>query len=231
MTHAVTAQGSSNYAIMLPEEANALAFAFNEEVSFGAISKAGALPMGENSKWLEFAEDKLKRDNQLDHQSLMWEYGSEVAERTQKERGGMNVTSELELLDKMKEWFVKGGGKLNFVTPSVTKEKGFKLIANEDIGQDEPVLSVPMKLIMCRQTARNVLIHQRGKYLGEELAKTFEKNEVWGLAIFLLHEYYKEMTGVGSKWGPFIRTLQMRVLSTEALNAIKGMMQCKCNMM
>jgi hypothetical protein len=44
---------------------------------------------------------------------------------------------------------------------------------------------------MCKQTARNVLIKKKGKYLGEELTKTFEKDEEWGLAIFLLHEYYK----------------------------------------
>jgi hypothetical protein len=36
-----------------------------------------------------------------------------------------------------------------------------------------------------------------GKYLGEELTKTFEKNELWGLTIFLLHEYYKEIAGKG----------------------------------
>ena len=143
-------------------------------------------------------------------------------ERSQKEAGGLNVTKENELLSKMKEWFIAGGGKINFVEPSISTEKGFKLIATEDIIPEEVIVSVPMKLIMCRQTARNVLIHQKGKYLGEELAKTFEKNEVWGLAIFLLHEYYKEMTGVGSKWGPFIRTLSMRVLSTEVLQALKG---------
>lgn len=58
--------------------------------------------------------------------------------------------------------------------------------------------------------------------LGEELQKTFDKNDVWGLALFLLHEYYKEMHGDGSKWGPFIRTLRMRVLSTDALHALQG---------
>lgn len=139
-----------------------------------------------------------------------------------KENGGLNVTLESDLLASMRDWFTNGGGKLNFAEGSVTADNGFKLIATEDIISNEVIVSVPMKLIMCRQTARNVLINRKGKYLGEELAKTFEKNEVWGLAIFLLHEYYKEMTGVGSKWGPFIRTLHMRVLATDVLQALRG---------
>ena len=76
-----------------------------------------------------------------------------------------------------------------------------------------------MKLIMCPQTARNILIVKKGKYLGEELQKTFEKNEIWGMAIFLLHEYYKDITkDVGSKFGPYIRTLRMRALTTNVLH-------------
>jgi hypothetical protein len=90
-------------------------------------------------------------------------------------------------------------------------------VALEDIQQMEPIVSVPMELIMCQQTARNVVIYKRGRYLGEELQKTFEKNDIWGLSLFLLHEYYKEMNGNGSKWGPFIRTLRMRVLTTDVL--------------
>jgi hypothetical protein len=75
---------------------------------------------------------------------------------------------------------------------------------------------------MCKQTARNVVIPNRGKYLGEELQKTFEKNEMWGMTIFVLHEYYKEIAGDGSKWGPFLRTLRMRFLTTSVLQALKG---------
>ncbi|KAJ1402076.1 hypothetical protein B484DRAFT_234221 [Ochromonadaceae sp. CCMP2298] len=61
-----------------------------------------------------------------------------------------------------------------------------------------------------------------GKYLGDELQKTFDKSEAWGMTIFLLHEYYKEINGKGSKWGPFIRTLRMRYLSTPAMQAVRG---------
>lgn len=92
-----------------------MAAAFFEDVSLGAISKAGALPMGTDGEWVKFAEDKLKRDAQLGYQELMWELGSEVAERDFVEGGGMNLTMETELLDSMVSWFKKGGGVLRFV--------------------------------------------------------------------------------------------------------------------
>lgn len=220
LTAAVNSQTSS-YELVVPEDANAMAVAFNEDIGLGAIAKSGALPMGLNGEWVGYAEDKLKKDNSLDYQNLLWEVSTEVLEKKFQEQGGINITHEKILLANMKEWFIKGGGKLNYVEPEVTPE-GFKLVATEDIQLGEPVVSVPMKLIMCPQTARNVLIVKKGKYLGEELQKTFEKNEIWGLAIFLLHEYYKEDSGIGSKWGPFIKTLRMRALTVDALHAIKG---------
>ena len=224
LTAAVHAQ-SANCAdgqVILVEEAKAMAVVFNEEIGLGAISKAGALPMGAAGEWLELAEDKLKKDASLDYHALLWEIGSEVAESRFNENGGMNITYENEILDKMEAWFIKGGGKIHFSKPNVSKESGFKLIATEDVHEMDAVVTMPMKLIMCKQTARNVVISNRGKYLGEELAKTFEKNELWGMAIFLLHEYYKEINGNGSKWGPYIRTLRMRYLSTPVLQSLEG---------
>lgn len=217
LASAVISTTGDTSVVMKPDQVNALAASFFEDVSLGAISKAGALPMGTDGEWVKFAEDKLKRDAQLNHQELMWELGSEVAEREFVEAGGMNLTMETELLDGMTEWFQRGGGVLRFVKPNVSKERGFRLIAEEDIDSSETIVSVPVKLTMCRVTARNVLITGRGKYLGAELKSTFEKNEVWGLAIFLLHEYFKETAGGGSKWGPYIRTLRVRFLSTPAL--------------
>jgi hypothetical protein len=178
--------------------------------------------MGSEGEWLQLAEKKLKKDASLDYQSLLWEMGSEVAETAQVGQGGLNITMEEELLRNMETWFTAGGGKLKYVKPSVSRENGFQLLATEDIQTAEAFVSVPMKLIMCRQTARNVLIANRGKYLGEELEKTFAKNEMWGMTVFLLHEYYKEVAGKGSKWGPFIRTLRMRALSTPVLQAVRG---------
>lgn len=206
-----------NNQIIHNEEVNrALATAFNEEVGLGAISRAGALPSGSDGKWLKLVEDKLKKDNALDYQSLLWEMGTELEESHYVKNGGLNITHENGLLQRMTDWFLRKGGSLNYVEPSFFNS-GFKLLVKEDVDHLESVVLVPMELIMCQQTARNVVIYKRGRYLGEELQKTFEKNEVWGLSIFLLHEYYKEINGKGSKWGPFIRTLRMRVLSSDIM--------------
>lgn len=156
-------------------------------------------------------------------QALLWEMGSEVAEKQQSERGGVNVTVEMKLQEDMQTWFTRGGGTLHFVETNISQEEGITLRATEDIlDENQVIMRIPLKLIMCRQTARNVLIAKKGKYLGEELTKTFEKNEAWGMAIFLLHEYYKEVAGTGSKWGPFLRTLRMRSLTTEVLGELRG---------
>jgi hypothetical protein len=163
---------------MPPEELHALQIGLSEDIGFGAISKAGALPMGDGMKWLKFVEDKLKRDNRIDHQSLLWELGSEVAENEYIQNGGLNVSLEEDLLRNLSTWFENGGGKLRYVQPSVSKETGITLHALEDIEAGEAVIQIPIKLTMCRISARNVLIKSKGKYLGEELKKTFEKNEV-----------------------------------------------------
>lgn len=219
---AATNSGNAGSLQLRPEENKARAMEFTETVGVGAISRTGALVMGSDGSWMKFAEDKIHREAQLDYQQLMWEYGTGVAEKMHNERKGLNVSMENELLTKMKEWFIAGGGRLNFAEPKVDPIEGIKLFATEDIHASDTIMSVPLKLVMCRQTARNVLIHKRGKYLGDELAKTFEKDEVMGMVIFLLHEYYKEINGNGSKWGPFLRTLRMRFLSTDVHQAIKG---------
>lgn len=195
---AVNEQGTASNQVMLPQEARAQAMVFSEDIGLGAISKAGALPLGSEGQWMEFAEKKLKSEENLDYQALLWEAGSEIAELKQIEQGGLNITYEQELLDKMEQWFIAGGGKIHFSKPVVTKENGFQVLATEDIHEYDPVITAPLKLIMCRQTARNVLIQGRGKYLGEELTKSFDKNELWGMVVFVLHEYYKEVYGIPS---------------------------------
>lgn len=144
----------------------------------GAISRSGALPMGPDGDWLDFAEAKLVRQAQLGHQELLWELGSDVVEQKVLESGGRNNTLEHELMESMLKWFSHGGGILRFIEPVLSKEEGFFLQAKEDINPGEAVISIPMKLMMSRVTARNVLISNRGKYLGAELKSTFEKNEV-----------------------------------------------------
>jgi len=217
---AVTTQ-SLSHEVVSRHTAHSMAVSFSEDIGMGAVSKAGALPAGGDGAWIQLAEDKLKKDNQLDYQALLWEIGSQVSEESHIKRGGMNLTEEQDMLIDMNTWFLRGGGNIHYVEPSIEKN-GFKLMATEDIDDNEVLLSIPLKLIMCKQTARNVLIKKKGKYLGEELTKTFEKDEEWGLAIFLLHEYYKEVNGDGSKWGPFLRTLRIRSISTETISELKG---------
>jgi hypothetical protein len=188
---------------------------FHEDITHGAIARAGALPSNHEDGWLKLANDKLKKENYLDYHSVLWEIGSEILENRQLE-SGFNETLEFGIFDSLKSWLTSKGGKISFVKP-VVNTSNMHLEATEFIDSNEILLSMPMSLIMCQQTARNVVIYKRGRYLGEELQKTFEKDELWGLTIFLLHEYYKEVNGEGSKWGPFVRTLRMRVLTTQNL--------------
>ena len=189
LTTAVTNsnQNKGDGAIALVSQADvaALSIGISEDISMGAISQSGALPMGEDMQWLKYVEDKLKRDNKMSHQDLMLALGSSYTEEAQSESGGingLNVSLEDELMNNLTAWFGSNGGVLRYVTPSVSKDNGLTLIASEDIHRGESIVSIPIKLTMCRISARNVLT-KKSKYLGEELKKTFEKNEV---SLFLL---------------------------------------------
>lgn len=158
----------------------AMSIGVSEDISLGAISQSGALPMGEDMQWLKFVEDKLKRDNKMSHQDLMLALGSSYQEETQSKDGsvnGLNISLEQHLMNNLTDWFTAKGGVLHYVTPTVSADNGLTLVASEDIHQEESIVSIPIKLTMCRISARNVLT-KKSKYLGEELKKTFEKNEV-----------------------------------------------------
>lgn len=165
---------------MSPGDIAALAIGVNEDISMGAISQSGALPMGEDMQWLKFVEDKLKRDNKMSHQDLMLALGSSYEEEIQAQTGsvnGLNISLEEGLMSNLTEWFTSKGGVLRYVTPTISADNGLTLVAAEDLHEDDTVVSVPIKLTLCRISARNVLT-KKSKYLGEELKKTFEKNEV-----------------------------------------------------
>jgi hypothetical protein len=179
---------------------------------------------GENDNWVVFAENKLKKDTRLDHQSLLWHMGSQQIEIKQSNRSSINETLDKENMENMKKWLVENGGKISYGKLDYSLNNGHRFMSSESVLEDDVVLSIPLKLTMCRITSRNVLVRNKGSYLGEQLKKTFERNEIWGLTIFLLHEWFKEFTkgGGGSKWGPFIRTLSMRSLTTPVVQAIQG---------
>ena len=221
LTSSLSSLQDSSRDVATAEITHASALHFSEQVGQGAISQAGALPAGPEGQWISMAEEKVKRDASLTHHGLLWELGAELAEAQQQARGGLNETLEQDLLQGLHDWFVAGGGRLHLVAPTASA-RGLSLRATEPLQQDDTVASMPFRLVLCRQTARNVLVGRTGKYLGEELAKTFDRSEAWGLAIFLLHEYHKEVHGGGSKWGPFLRTLRMRFPSTPAVQALRG---------
>ena len=100
------------------------------------------------------------------------------------ENGGLNTTYEESLLHQLQDWFEQRGGRLLYSQPSLSKTEGYRLLASEDIHDKEVILSTPIALTMCRISARNVVIANKSKYLGEELKKTFERNEVWNKIIF-----------------------------------------------
>ena len=219
---AINVQGGTE--VMMVEQSHALAVSVNEDIGMGAISKAGALPMGEKGNWVKFAEDKLKSDHRLDHQALLWQLGNSVLEESQiGNSSSVNITSEEEKFSKLKAWVLENGGKIPYADLKFDSErKVMRMYSTEELQEGETFLSIPIKVTLCRITARNVLIKFRGNYLGEQLKKTFEKSEVWGLAIFLLHEWFKEIHGSGSKWGPLVRSLHMRSLSTPVVQALQG---------
>lgn len=193
LTAAVTSSNSrfggseGSTALVSPADVTALAIGVSEDISMGAISQSGALLMGEDMQWLKFAEDKLKRDHRMSHQDLMMALGSSYEEDIQSKTGsvnGLNISLEEELMMNLTRWFEAGGGVLRYVTPSVSKENGLTLVASEDLHREDDIVSIPIKLVMCRISARNVLT-KKSRYLGEELKKTFEKNEVIILQVLL----------------------------------------------
>ena len=58
LASAVVSTSGSSSELTTVEQVSALAVAFFEDVSLGAISRAGALPMGHDGEWIKYAEDK-----------------------------------------------------------------------------------------------------------------------------------------------------------------------------
>ena len=232
MTAGLLSVQSESSEVMSEETASGLATAIQEDISMGAIAKAGALIVqgeeGDNHGmgWISFAEKKVKRDNKLDHHSSLWFMGSQQIEISQRNRSSVSRSKQEEKMKDLKSWLEREGGKLSFDQLEYSNSSyTHQFLASEPINKGETVVSVPLKLTMCRITSRNVLVKNKGSYLGEALKKTFEKNEIWGLAIFLLHEWFKENAsnnGKGSKWGPLINSLRMRSLTTPVVTALEG---------
>eukprot|EP00949_MAST-11_sp_MAST-11-sp1_P001194 g1194.t1 len=204
-----------------------------ENVAGGALTASGALPH-DTHKWLKLAQDGRERVtrrpfyNYWDKEDRAWRVATGKAEANAR-KNAKNDTLKKKAMEfpnkndiELREWFEKGGGKLNFIEPhgreSIKDSKARHLRAAEDISENDVVLEVPLKLTLNQLTVRNIPT-QSGRYLGEYIGGCFGKDQDWGLAALLLYELHKGNT---SKWWPFIRTLDMHVLSRGVLNEMRG---------
>ena len=62
-------------------------------------------------------------------------------------------------------WFKDMGGKATGVTVGISESMGRGVFATETLKQDDPVLSVPLSMCMCRDTA----LHDKSKEFGKHI--------------------------------------------------------------
>jgi len=159
--------------------------------------------------------------NYWDKEDRSWRVATATAEHTQR----VNYTQDQQKRrfpndkdDELMEWFKKGGGKLMYAEPAGKPNGGRRLKATEELRPNDLLIEVPLKLTLNQLTVRNIPTNQ-GHYLGHYLGGIFGKNQDWGLAALLLYELHK---GNSSRWWPFIRTLDMHVLSKGTLKELSG---------
>ncbi len=222
-----------------------------EKVANGALTASGALPT-DTHKWSKLAaagKERVTRRpfyNYWDKEDRVWRLATrQLAEEIA--RNNTNTTflkshtkqrrkTQSKMDEEMLEWFREGGGKLAYASVSTERSswRGRRgapkllgrvgagtqnLVVNEDLSEGDVVLEVPLKLVMNQLTCHRVKT-QRGRYLGELFGGAIAGRYAdWGLAGFLLVELGK---GNSSKWWPFIRTLRMRVMSSEVLSELEG---------
>ena len=66
-----------------------------------------------------------------------------------------------------------------------------RLVATEEMQAGEMIMELPMMGTLSRVTAKRILSKQSGN-LGDALKQTFVDNEVWGMTLLILHEFFKE---------------------------------------
>ena len=198
-----------------------------DDISKGALTGAGALP-SDTKKWLEFADKGKERvmrrpfRNFWDPQDRTYRIAQDQGEK----RAMVNASNILEKRrfpnsndHELMEWFTKNGGKLNYVSPDGAPRGSRKLVAEEDISSEDVIMEVPFQITMNQMSVRNIKVGHTGRYLDEYIGGLFGKNQEWGLAAFLLFEISK---GNNSNWWPFIRTLDMHVMTTGIVSELEG---------
>ena len=222
-----TSGGSgSGSAISTAQAAYVDSLALVDNVARGALTSSGALPQ-DTGQWLGLAKAGKKRTtrrpfyNHWDKEDRSWRVATATAEHAQRVNASAMLKQKQYPTAKdeaLMAWFKKGGGKLNFAEPNGRVDGSRKLQATEDITPNDLLLEVPLKLTLNQLTVRNIPTNQ-GHYLGHYMGGIFNKNQDWGLAALLLYELHK---GNSSRWYPFIRTLDMHVLSKGILKELTG---------
>lgn len=159
--------------------------------------------------------------NYWDKEDRSWRVATATAEHQQRiNKTNISKTRQYPNFkdDELMEWFIKGGGKLMYAEPNGRADGTRRLKAKEDMMPNDLLIEVPLKLTLNQLTVRNIPTNQ-GHYLGHYMGGIFGKNQDWGLAALLIYELHK---GNSSRWWPFIRTLDMHVLSKSTLRELKG---------
>jgi hypothetical protein len=217
-----TGDQRSSFALMTKEQLGAVAIKIGEDVGTGALARAGAVSKGGEGQWIGLVEAGARRKSKFIHGEMIAQLGT-LALENQTFSQGINRTRHQERYDELVAWAEAGGASMSYLKPVWMSDRGaFRLLASETLGADEAFIKLPMKLMMSQITSRNVKIRKTNGYVGAQLKESFESDERYGLALFLLHEWYKMKNGDGSKWGPLLQTLSVRQLSTATLQHMRN---------
>ena len=188
-----------------------------EEILHGAVAGTGGLLPAD--QWVDLSTEKMSV------LEVPWLVGAELAEKRVKDdpEKARNETLIDEKYAAMFEWFTSKGGQLNgVVVDTVDGKPGDKrgIVANTTIDTGQTFLRVPVSLTLSHVSSRNL----RSAHLnvGEQLKGYHQSHPEQALAVLLLHEWLKEHLGVGSKWGPYLRTLTHPALGKATLRAMAG---------
>ena len=99
-------------------------------------------------------------------------------------------------------WFKDMGGKAKEVTVGISKDMGRGVFATNTLKQDDMVLSVPLSMCMCRDTA----LHDKSKRVRNAYRSL--RNDEDLVALFILRELAK---GSDSRFEPYLAVLPKRV--------------------
>ncbi len=212
-----------------------------EKVVDGAVSRSGALPPATDvTDWVKTAKRHREKKRRHTYRTLFIgiEEGLDtefmIATAQREKEVNIRNTSSLEYDPKdhedLEKWFIEGGGKLTFVEPvhadpanESTRLTGLEvteaLPSSDDDSMDaqDAVIDVPVRLTMSQDTLR--LEKHNHRSLVDKFKPAFQRNQVWGLAAFLLYEAGKRE---GSRWWPLIKSLRMHMLRKDVLKELRG---------